>query len=148
MLSEGVFLPDGTFLPLPKLAIEPFLKLWEQEVFGLLLAEGKITEEVVANIRSWKHSGFNGWYSNKKRGQRARAQPSTPEGSVAQPRTPSAREARKRWAALIKQVYETNPLTCPKCGSEMKIIAFIERRQTQVVEKLRCAQAHVLRVGD
>jgi hypothetical protein len=25
----------------------------------LLLAEGKITEEVVQNIRSWKHSGFS-----------------------------------------------------------------------------------------
>lgn len=58
-MTEGVFLPDGTFLPLPKLATEPFLKLWEQEVFALLLAEGKITEEVVANMRSWKHSGFN-----------------------------------------------------------------------------------------
>jgi len=54
-----VFLPDGTFLPLPKLAIEPFLTLWEQEVFALLVAEGKITEEVVANIRSWRHSGFS-----------------------------------------------------------------------------------------
>jgi hypothetical protein len=41
LVSEGVFLPDGTFLPLPKLATEPFLKLWEQEVFALLLAEGK-----------------------------------------------------------------------------------------------------------
>ncbi|MDH7502783.1 MAG: transposase zinc-binding domain-containing protein, partial [Verrucomicrobiota bacterium] len=59
LLTEGVFLPDGTFLPLPKLATEPFLKLWEQEVFALLLAEGKITEELVANIRSWKHSGFS-----------------------------------------------------------------------------------------
>ena len=49
LVTEGVFLPDGTFLPLPKLATEPFLKLWEQEVFALLLAEGKITEDVVAN---------------------------------------------------------------------------------------------------
>ena len=31
-MTEGVFLPDGTFLALPKLASEPFLKLWEQEV--------------------------------------------------------------------------------------------------------------------
>ena len=48
LVTEGVFLPDlaacghaqagGTFLPLPKLATEPFLKLWEQEVFALLLA--------------------------------------------------------------------------------------------------------------
>ena len=60
LVTEGVFLPEtGAFLPLPKLATEPFLKLWEQEVFALLLAEGKITEEVVQNIRSWKHSGFS-----------------------------------------------------------------------------------------
>ena len=59
LVTEGVFLPEGTFMPLPKLATEPFLRLWEQEVFALLLAEGKISEEVVANIRSWKHSGFS-----------------------------------------------------------------------------------------
>jgi hypothetical protein len=59
LVCEGVFLPDGTFLPLPKLATEPFLKLWEQEVLELLLAEGKITEEVVANIRSWEQSGLS-----------------------------------------------------------------------------------------
>ncbi len=28
-------------------------------MFKLLLAEGKITEEVVQNIRSWSHSGFS-----------------------------------------------------------------------------------------
>ena len=55
-----MFLPEsGAFVPLPRLASEPFLKLWEQEVFALLLAEGKITREVVQNIRSWKHSGFS-----------------------------------------------------------------------------------------
>ena len=60
LVTEGVFLPEsGPFLPLPKLATEPFLKLWEEEVFALLLREGKITEEVVQNIRSWKHSGFS-----------------------------------------------------------------------------------------
>ncbi len=54
-----MFLPDGSFVALPKVATEPFLKLWEHEVFKLLLAQGKITEEVVQNIRSWKHSGFS-----------------------------------------------------------------------------------------
>jgi hypothetical protein len=60
LVSEGVFLPEkGAFLPLPKLATEPFLKLGDQELFALLLAEGKITEDVVQNIRSWQHSGFS-----------------------------------------------------------------------------------------
>jgi hypothetical protein len=48
----------------------------------------------------------------------------------------TAREAGKGWTALIKQVYESDPLSCPKCGSQMKIIAFIERRQTAVIEKI------------
>ena len=55
---------------------------------------------------------------------------------MASPRAPSARKARKRWAALIKQVYETDPMACLKCGSEMKIIAFIERHQTGVIERI------------
>ena len=32
---------------------------------------------------------------------------------------------RRRWANLIRRVYRTDPLVCPKCGSEMKIISFI-----------------------
>ena len=41
LVSEGVFRSEGPLVPLPKLATEPFRKLWEQEVFKLLLAEGK-----------------------------------------------------------------------------------------------------------
>jgi len=57
-------------------------------------------------------------------------------------RLPSARsthsraEARRRWAALIKRVYEVDPLRCPKCGGQMRVIAFIERRQRDVIRKI------------
>jgi hypothetical protein len=37
---------------------------------------------------------------------------------------------------LIKQVYEVDPLFCRNCGVEMKIISFIERRQSEVIEKI------------
>ena len=47
-----------------------------------------------------------------------------------------AARIHRRWAALIKQVYEIDPLLCPKCGAEMKVIAFIERRQRDVIEKI------------
>jgi hypothetical protein len=40
-----------------------------------------------------------------------------------------------RQAALIKQVYEADPIRCCKCGSVMKIIALIEPPQTEVIEK-------------
>jgi hypothetical protein len=31
----------------------------------------------------------------------------------------------KRWAELVYRVYEVDPLTCPRCGARMKILAFI-----------------------
>ena len=37
---------------------------------------------------------------------------------------------------MIKLVYEVDPLSCSKCGAEMKIIVFIEERQKVVVEKI------------
>ena len=49
---------------------------------------------------------------------------------------PGGKAARKRWAALIKQVYEEDPLICPKCGQKMKIINFIQREQKEVIEKV------------
>ena len=40
------------------------------------------------------------------------------------------------WAALVNRVFEVDLLECPQCGSRMKIISFIERRQRDVVEKI------------
>ena len=37
----------------------------------------------------------------------------------------SAPQVSSTWARLIKRVYEVDPLICPKCGSEMKVIALI-----------------------
>ena len=55
---------------------------------------------------------------------------------LSSPTAHGAGGAPRLGSALIKQVYESDPLSCPKCGSQMKIIAFIERRQTEVIEKI------------
>ena len=233
IVTDGAFTSDGNFIPLPKIAVEPFLKLWEQKIFALLLKEGKITQDVVDNMRSWKHSGFSvhknvlieahdkaglegliqyisrcpfsleriikltdtdhvvykaehkncrrfpdpgdaalkagvnrnfqifdpldfiaeitqhipergahtiryyGWYSNKARGVRAKCakfadadvKPAEEEDTI------DRKLARSRWAALIKRVYEVDPLVCPHCGQQMRIIAFIEKHnQYDVIE--------------
>ena len=31
----------------------------------------------------------------------------------------------KGWAAMIRKVYEIDPLLCPKCGGAMNVVAFI-----------------------
>jgi hypothetical protein len=37
---------------------------------------------------------------------------------------------------LIKRVYEIDPLVCLKCGGTMKVIAFIEPPQADVIERI------------
>jgi hypothetical protein len=236
VVSDGVFTPDGTFIALPALAIEPFLKLWEHKVFKLLLDEGLITHETVEQMRSWQHSGFSvdksvliaatdsdalerlvqyiarcpfslerilkitqtgqvvykaehascrrfpepasgdlragvnrnfqvfdpldflaevtqhipnkgehtvryyGFYSNKSRGMRAKAGEAKNIEAVVdveEEDTPFRKTCRSRWAALIKKVYEVDPLKCPKCSGRMRIISFIEAKdQMDVIEKI------------
>ena len=242
VVTDGAFTNDGGFIPLPEIAIEPFLKLWEHKIFALLLKEGEITQDVVDNMKTWKHSGFSvnknvlikandkrglerlvqyisrcpfsleriikltdtdqvvykaehkncrrfpnpsdatlkpgtsrnfqifnpldfiaeitqhipnkgehtiryyGFYSNKARGMRAQSACSESlepaniaelEIKIAEEDTPQRKVYRSRWAAMIKKVYEIDPLKCPKCGEQMRIIAMIEKRdQPEVVKKI------------
>jgi hypothetical protein len=43
--------------------------------------------------------------------------------------TPTRRAANKRWRELIYRVYEVDPLICERCGSEMKVLAFITEHE-------------------
>ncbi len=40
----------------------------------------------------------------------------------------------KGWAEMNCKVYEVDPLLCPSCGGQMKIISFIEDRK--VIDKI------------
>jgi hypothetical protein len=75
---------------------------------------------------------YYGAYSNASRGRRRRqleagAKSGEAPGQVdCQPRNlPDERRLRRRWSELIKRVYEVDPLVCPSCGSEMRVVAFI-----------------------
>jgi hypothetical protein len=41
---------------------------------------------------------------------------------------------KRAWARLLSKVYEIDPLVCPKCGAEMKVIAVIARTQMRLSE--------------
>jgi hypothetical protein len=233
VVTDGAFTSEGKFIPLPEIAVEPFLKLWERKIFALLLKHGKISQEVIDNMRSWKHSGFSvnknvlikandkaglerlvqyisrcpfsleriikltetdhviykaehkncrrfpepgddtlkggvsrnfqifdpldfiaeitqhipnkgehtiryyGFYSNKIRGIRGNTVVTAEQKVEISEDVPGSKLARSRWAAMIQKVYEINPLECPRCGKEMRIISFIEKRdQPDVVKKI------------
>ena len=50
--------------------------------------------------------------------------------------------SRSAWARLIAQVYEVNPLVCPRCASEMRVLAVITNA-AEVKKILR----HLIKIG-
>ena len=77
-----------------------------------------------------------GWYANRLREIRRRA-----ESAGADPAVPivttlrlAPTEATRRWAALLRQSYEVDPLACPTCHGVMRIVAFIT--QTSVIDQI------------
>ncbi len=54
-----------------------------------------------------------------------RLQASDPVQSYYEESAVSDQESRYTWARLIAQVYEVDPLECPRCHSPMKVIAVI-----------------------
>ena len=75
---------------------------------------------------------YMGYYSNVCRGKRKK------EGAAESDFVIEDEEYNKScsrsWARLIKKIYEVDPLICPRCGGNMRIIAFIE--DYRVVKKI------------
>ncbi len=71
---------------------------------------------------------YYGLYSNAYRGKmRKTRKASNPSLIIEQEEVfvPS-----KGWAEMIRKVYEVDPLLCPSCGGQMRIISFIEEPKT------------------
>jgi hypothetical protein len=89
--------------------------------------------------KSFQLVRYYGWYSNKMRGRRAKqADEEVPEGDAVELIDVSAHEPRrissKKWRELIKKVWEADPLRCPKCSREIRIVSLID--QEDVIERI------------
>ncbi len=58
LCTDGVFYGNGSFKVAAASDTAPLGKIFQHRVLGMLLGKGKITEEVVKLILSWRHSGF------------------------------------------------------------------------------------------
>jgi len=91
---------------------------------------------------------YYGWYANRPRGARRKAAAAPAAGApapieVAEPEALPLGEARRRWAELLRRIYEVDPLACPACGGAMRILAFITERA--VIDRIL---AHLRRARD
>ncbi len=62
-------------------------------------------------------------------------------------RAPTA--ASRRWAALLQQIFEVDPLACPTCHRAMRIVAFITQTSVigQILAHLRTRAARESHAG-
>jgi hypothetical protein len=66
---------------------------------------------------------YYGLYANAHRGKVKKASPGlSPLRILEDERRPIP---SKGWAEMIRKVYEVDPMLCPQCGGQMKIIAFL-----------------------
>ena len=84
---------------------------------------------------------YYGYVSNVSRGKRKKNERDELIPSILQPvEDPdfsgdgSSKEYRRNWARLIQKIYEVDPLTCPKCASQMRVISIIE--QDEIIKKI------------
>jgi len=94
---------------------------------------------------------YYGYYSNRQRGKRRDAEEASTEQDSSDargsppdlaPAAMSNRAIRLRWADLLRRIYEVDPLQCPACGAEMRIIACL--LQPSVIDRIL---AHIREKG-
>jgi len=90
--------------------------------------------------KSFQLVRYIGWYSNKMRGQRDKhaAEEAKAAGQAVEVIDVSEHQPRRipsaKWRELIKRVWESDPLLCPKCHNEMRIVSLID--DPEVIERI------------
>ena len=103
-----------------------------ETVVGQLIDPLEFIAEIVAHIPdAYEKTAIEyGWYSNRTRGYRKEhglLKPDPPAKCAEADSDKAEIDTRRAWARLIAKVYEVNPLICPRCGSEMKVVAVIDQ---------------------
>ena len=83
------------------------------------------------------HLAPEGWKLNQKLKDEDQSQDSAYDDNSV-----SAKAKRSAWARLIKKVYEVDPLICPRCGYDLRVMSIITDK-TEVRKILR----HLCKIG-
>jgi hypothetical protein len=83
---------------------------------------------------------YYGWYSCRARGERAKRMPILDCAAAQEQIT----EPSVSWAACMKRIFEIDPLQCPRCKGQMRIIAFLsdESEILKIADALHIPRAH------
>jgi hypothetical protein len=65
LLTDGCFHENGMFKVASHFDPKALEEIFRHKVFRLLISKGKITEDMVTLLKSWRHSGFHVFYGNR-----------------------------------------------------------------------------------
>jgi hypothetical protein len=65
LLTDGCFHDNGMFRVAPRFDPQALEEIFRHKVFRLLISKGKITEDIVKLLKSWRHSGFHVFCGNR-----------------------------------------------------------------------------------
>jgi len=145
LVTEGGVDEAGVFHKVPRIDDSRLASLFAREVLSDLVRKELLSAEWAERLLSWRHTGFNvhsrvratshipdkgqvtvryyGLYANAHRGKVKKASlvPVALGMMVEELRPLPA----KGWAEMIRKVYEVDPMLCPRCGGQMKVISFL-----------------------
>jgi hypothetical protein len=122
------------------------------EIFSADEFIARITQHIPE--KSFHLVRYYGWYSNRSRGDRKKQQAqdkstitsdATDVLTITEPQ--QKKIPSKTWRECIKKVWEVEPLECPHCGGEMKIVSFIDKSLLirRILEHLNLWQVRIPR---
>jgi hypothetical protein len=59
IVSDGLFAKTATFYVMPEVDLKPLEEIFRANVFKMLKEEGKIGDDLINKLMSWRHSGFS-----------------------------------------------------------------------------------------
>jgi hypothetical protein len=131
LVTAGGFRPDGTFVRLPLHDVATLTEAVRRTVLRMFVKRELRDGDTAQSVLAWPHAGFH-----VHDGVRAAADDMA---FTVDPEPETLREARRRWAELLRRLFEVDPLACPRCGTEMRIVAFLTDPTTinRILDHLR-----------
>ncbi len=68
LCTDGCFYGEGMFRVAPRFETKQLEEIFRHKVFKMMLSKGKITQELVDMLMTWRHSGFNVFCGPRNRG--------------------------------------------------------------------------------
>ncbi len=148
LMADGLFMRSGLFYVLPQVSLKPLEGLFRARLITFLVDKGLLPPARANMLRSWVHSGFNVHRSRRvqpheredmqRLAQYIMRNPfsleSRAEGETGCPQGSNGAKRSGNWRELIKRVWESDPLLCPKCHNEMRIVSLID--DPEVIERI------------